>query len=162
MANVISYGVAPRWGVYGSDVSTMGILINSISTTPNVSEYQTKGGAGQTIGWLAYDQWIDWSIQAALVGDGSNLPAFASLYTTPVLTKQSTLFFHGGGDRPKNVSICKTIATTQTAGDAYQVTLNGTLYAFDKAGENCGIEPSICHNPCLGTNPNLPVGTPGI
>lgn len=146
MANVITYGVAPRWGLeknVNEGLNTL--LINSVSTTPNVSEYLTKGGGGQTIGYVAYDQYIDWTVQGVLTGSGDGLPRFASVFSVDAIEKQARLFNSGGvGDLAATVfSVAKTVATTQTAGDAYQLTINGSIYPFN-IGKNIACDTGAC------------------
>lgn len=155
MANVITYGVAPRWGLADNvnpDVASL--LINDVSTTPNISEYLAKGNNGETRGYLVYDQYIDWTLQGVLTGSGAGLPRFGSQFDAGILASQTDLFNGGPGNTVYGTfSVAKTVATTQTSGDAYQITINGSIYPFDIAnnGETaCSVPPGSATNPSNG------------
>lgn len=158
MAGIIVAGTVPYWGISGKQDAHL--LINSISFTPQLSEQEFKGMAGNVIGWMAYDQRIDWSISAGYLTGG--LPLFASLYSIPIFGSAQYQFNPGIGqslDITQTASICKTVETSYTSGEAMQVTLSGSIYSFKKARNcqaNCDAGVTNIGSLCALTGSDLP------
>lgn len=152
MATLIQrYGITPKWGIEAKEHESL--LVNSLSFSGQVSEYEQKGSNGNVIGWLAYDQRADWTMSAAmrvnpeLDGQGNIIHAWYSMAT--LLTLNNFAEYNSGlvfneeigveieGNNPSTVStraetsICKTVSSTMTAGEARSLELTGTVYNFN-------------------------------
>lgn len=159
MANVIRYGQTPQWGVYNHDdlAGTDGIILDAYNYSVEVKEYEQLDETGKVVGWMAYDQTVNFDMSGTLLyqysngGDGD--PAWTC--TTALSTAFSVNCRNGVAQAFSGVAIHTKLGGVNTAltnpttaivknfsvntsqGAAATFSLSGTIYDFSYTGASC-------------------------
>lgn len=130
MAKLLSYGTVPVWGIKYRESNAY--LLNTLSFNGAVQEYESKGNYGNIIGYLAYDQRADFTMNAAVNAavELDELPKAATLITLNNFEVSGLQFNPDLGNGKTATSIVKTPSSTMTAGDAMTIDIQGTVYNF--------------------------------
>lgn len=158
MANVMRYGQTPQWGVYNSDdlVGTGGIILDAYNYSVEVKEYEQLDETGKVVGWMAYDQTVNFDMSGTLLyqysSGGEDVPwtcasALSSAFSVNcrhgVAKAFSGVAIHTklGGVNTKltnpTTAIVKNFSVNTSQGAAATFSLSGTIYDFSYTGASC-------------------------
>ena len=157
MANVMRYGQTPQWGVYNHDdlAGTDGIILDAYNYSVEVKEYEQLDETGRVVGWMAYDQTVNFDMSGTLLykhtNGGSREPAWTC--ASGLSSSFSVNCKHGvarafsgvalhtrlGGVNTDltnpTTAIVKNFSVNTSQGAAATFSLSGTIYDF--TGASC-------------------------
>ena len=159
MAQILRHGKTPLWGVYNQDISAdsgnNGIILDSYNYSVEVKDYEQLDEAGRVVGYLVYDQTVNYDMSGTILYGGSTdsngySPAhdshaqehFSINCNHGVGAIFSSIAIHnnlGGvnkGITNPSKAIVKSYSVNTSQGGAATFSLSGTIYDFSNA-TNC-------------------------
>lgn len=127
MANIITHGRTPKWGV---SHRMHGLIIDSFSTSTEIKDYEQTDETGAVCGYLVYDQTKNFDFSATVLsGDTPCIHDFIGKIVTTHVCVSDTSYFNQCINSPKH-AILKSLSVSETAGGATTLSGSGTIYAF--------------------------------
>lgn len=75
MAQILRHGKTPLWGVYDQDIvasgDNSGIILDSYNYSVEVKDYEQLDEAGRVVGYLVYDQTVNYDMSGTILYGGS-------------------------------------------------------------------------------------------
>lgn len=161
MAQILRHGKTPLWGVYDQDIlgdiGNGGFILDSYNYSVEVKDYEQLDEAGRVVGYLVYDQTVNYDMSGTILYDMST----DSDGYSPAHDSNATMLFtincnHGvgrvfssiaihnnlGGVNEKitkpSTAIVKSYSVNTSQGGAATFSLSGTIYDFS--------HPTNCNN----------------
>lgn len=159
MANVMRNGRTPQWGVYDKDdlAGTQGIILDAYNYSVEVKEYEQLDETGRVVGWMAYDQTVNFDMSGTLLYSKDAItdaqspawscdPALEEIRVNQnlgVAKAFSGVAIHtklGGVNKEltnPTTAIVKNFSVNTSQGAAATFSLSGTIYDFSYTGASC-------------------------
>ena len=158
MAQILRHGKTPLWGVYDQDIlgsgDNSGIILDSYNYSVEVKDYEQLDEAGRVVGYMVYDQTVNYDMSGTILYGGSTnsdgySPAHdsnANMHFSINCNKGvgqvfSKIAIHNklGGINCKitnpSTAIVKSYSVNTSQGGAATFSLSGTIYDFSDT--NC-------------------------
>ena len=150
MAYVIRHGKTPLWGVFTNDnASTQSYILDSYNYSVEVKDYEQLDETGKVVGYLVYDQTVNFDMSGTLVFQVSNPSAYTSPQDSESLEAVKNnvtdvgevlqgVAIHSwlGGHNCKlgepYTAIVKSHSVNTSQGSAATFSLSGSIYDFTK------------------------------
>ena len=159
MAQILRHGKTPLWGVYNQDIlesgDNSGIILDSYNYSVEVKDYEQLDEAGRVVGYLVYDQTVNYDMSGTILYGGSTdiqgyTPAhdsnasknFTINCNRGVGEVFSSIAIHNNlGGVNQNITkpskaIVKSYSVNTSQGGAATFSLSGTIYDFTSS-TNC-------------------------
>lgn len=149
MAQVMRHGKTPLWGVYDQDMKpqNQGIILDSYNYSVEVKDYEQLDEAGRVVGYMAYDQTVNFDISGTILHAGLINEETNGTYPPCVVNFQvncnkgvgntvEQVAIHNalGGVNTKitkpSTAIVKSYSVNTSQGSAATFSLSGTIYDF--------------------------------
>lgn len=159
MAQILRHGKTPLWGVYDKDIfattANSGIIIDSYNYSVEVKDYEQLDEAGRVVGYLVYDQTVNYDMSGTILyGGDTDSDGYSPAHDCNANTHFSincnkgvggvfySIAIHNnlGGVNEKitkpSTAIVKSYSVNTSQGGAATFSLSGTIYDFSNA-TNC-------------------------
>lgn len=166
MAQILRHGKTPLWGAFThDDVNRKGIILDSYNYSVEVKDYEQLDEAGRVVGYLVYDQTVNYDMSGTLLYVGStdsvggspandsNEPKYTGSMDSASLSQvKETLpcvgnimqgvaihTWIGGvnsGITNPSKAIVKSYSVNTSQGGAATFSLSGTIYDFGQTSQN--------------------------
>ena len=159
MAQILRHGKTPLWGVYDQDIlastDTSGIILDSYNYSVEVKDYEQLDEAGRVVGYMVYDQVVNYDMSGTILYGGStDVGGYSTAHDSHASETFSINCKHGVGQVFSSIAIhnnlgglnCKITNPTTAIVKSYSVntsqggaatfSLSGTIYDFSNA-TNC-------------------------
>lgn len=147
MANVMRHGQTPWWGVYNQDnlAGTEGIILDAYNYSVEVKEYEQLDETGKVVGWMAYDQTVNFDMSGTLLVTAScnnfteawsDLADYRSMTVAKAFSGVAIHTRLGGVNTTltnPTTAIVKNYSVNTSQGAAATFSLSGTIYDFGGA-----------------------------
>lgn len=153
MAQILRHGKTPLWGVYDQDISSIGgnsgIILDSYNYSVEVKDYEQLDEAGRVVGYMVYDQTVNYDMSGTILYSGnidndgyslahdSNAKMHFSINCNKGVGQVfSSIAIHNnlGGVNCKisnpSKAIVKSYSVNTSQGGAATFSLSGTIYNF--------------------------------
>lgn len=154
MAQILRHGKTPLWGAFTHDsVNKNGIILDSYNYSVEVKDYEQLDEAGRVVGYLVYDQTVNYDMSGTLLYYDSNEPSYTpSMDSATLGNVDETLPCVGnimqgvaihtwiGGVNScitnPSKAIVKSFSVNTSQGGAATFSLSGTIYDFGQTSQN--------------------------
>lgn len=159
MAQILRHGKTPLWGVYDQDIlangDNHGIILDSYNYSVEVKDYEQLDEAGRVVGYMVYDQVVNYDMSGTILYGGStDVDGFSAAHDSQAYQHFgincnkgvgevfTTIAIHnnlGGvnkGITNPSKAIVKSYSVNTSQGGAATFSLSGTIYDFTNA-TNC-------------------------
>lgn len=159
MAQILRHGKTPLWGVYNKDIladaGNSGIILDSYNYSVEVKDYEQLDEAGRVVGYLVYDQTVNYDMSGTILyGGDTDSDGYSTAHDSEankhfsinckngVGNIFSTIAIHNNlGGVNENITkpskaIVKSYSVNTSQGGAATFSLSGTIYDFSNA-TNC-------------------------
>lgn len=134
MANIITHGKTPKWGIEKNTHLT-GVILDSYNESVEIKDYEQTDEKGAVCGYLVYDQTRSFDMSGTLIA-GKNLPTCLVAGNSIECLVRHEYFSNFGHNCELNSprsAILKNISFSANAGGAQTFSASGTIYDFSDA-----------------------------